>query len=90
MPLLFTLKRGPISALNFMRKLFAISCVRSSVVGIFLLTLDLFAEDAVFTGKLIRKYYQHLIPQAVELGVFGWFLELDSSSKVNLQKKLLH
>ncbi len=29
-----------------------------------------------------------MIPQAVELGVFGWFLELDSSSKVNLQKKI--
>lgn len=53
-----------------------------------LITPNLFAEDAVFTGKLIRKYYQHLIPQAVELGVFGWFLELDSSSKVNLQKKI--
>ncbi len=71
-----------------MRRLFAIWCVSSGVAGFFLIPSGLFAEDVVFTGKLVRKYYQHLIPQAVELGVFGWFLELDSSSKVCLQKKI--
>lgn len=62
-----------------MRRLFAIWCMSS---------VHLFSEEAVFTGKLIRKYYQHLIPQAVELDAFGWFLELDSSSKVCLEKKI--
>lgn len=71
-----------------MRRLFTIWCIRSSVAGIFLIAPDLFAEDVVFTGKLVRKYYQHLISQAVELDVFGWFLELDSSSKVYLQEKI--
>lgn len=37
---------------------------------------------------MIRKYYQHLIPQAEEFGVFGWFLELDSFSKVCLREKI--
>jgi hypothetical protein len=58
------------------------------VAGLFLIPSGLLAEDAIFTGKLVRKYYQHLIPQAVELGIFGWFLELDSSSKVCIQKKI--
>jgi hypothetical protein len=72
-----------------MRSHFAIWCiVRSCIVTLFLITSNLFAEDIVFTGKLVRKYYQHLIPQAVERGVFGWFLELDSSSKLSLQKKI--
>ncbi len=62
--------------------------VRSCLVGLFLITSNLFAEDVVFTGKLVRKYYQHLIPQAVEQGIFGWFLELDSPSKLCLQKKI--
>jgi hypothetical protein len=46
------------------------------------------ADSTIFTGKLVRKYYQHIIPQAIEQGVFGWFLELDSFSKVLLQKKM--
>jgi len=71
-----------------MRRHFAIWCVRSGVAWLFLISSDLFSEDAVFTGKLVRKYYQHLIPQAVERGVFGWFLELDSSSKLYLQEKI--
>ena len=58
------------------------------MIGLFLITSNLLAEDVVFTGKLVRKYYQHLIPQAVERGIFGWFLELDSSSKLYLQKKI--
>lgn len=62
--------------------------VRSCIVGLFLITSNLLAEDVVFKGKLVRKYYQHLIPQAVERGIFGWFLELDSSSKLCLQKKI--
>lgn len=37
---------------------------------------------------MVRKYYQHLIPQAVERGIFGWFIELDSTSKHCLQKKI--
>jgi hypothetical protein len=49
---------------------------------------DLSSEDAVFTGKLFRKYYDHLVPQAIERGIFGWFLELDPLSKVCLQEKV--
>ncbi len=72
-----------------MQKHFAIwFIVRSCIAGLFLITSNLFAEDVVFTGKLIRKYYQHLIPQAVEKDIFGWFLELDSPSKLYLQKKI--
>ncbi len=62
--------------------------VRSCIIGFFLITSNLLAEDVVFTGKLVRKYYEHLIPQAVERGIFGWFLELNSSSKLCLQKKI--
>lgn len=58
------------------------------MAGLLLITSGLFAEDAIFTGKLVRKYYQHLIPQAVELGIFGWFLELGPSSKICIQKKI--
>jgi len=49
---------------------------------------DLSAEDAIFTGKLVKKYYDHLVPQAIEQGVFGWFLDLDPFSKVCLQEKV--
>ncbi len=71
-----------------MRKPFAICCASSNIAGLFLIASDLSAEDAVFTGKLVKKYYQHLIPQATERGVFGWFLELDSFSKARLQEKV--
>lgn len=72
-----------------MQKHFAIwFIVKSCIIGFFLITSNLFAEDVVFTGKLIRKYYHHLIPQAVERGIFGWFLELDSPSQLCLQKKI--
>lgn len=72
-----------------MQKHFAIwFIVRSCIIGLFLTTSNLPAEDVVFTGKLVRKYYQHLIPQAVEQGIFGWFLELDTSSELCLQKKI--
>lgn len=58
------------------------------IAGQFPITSNLFAEDVVFTGKLVKKYYEHLIPQAVERGVFGWFLELDTPSKLCLQEKI--
>lgn len=72
-----------------MQRRFAILYIlRSCILALFLITSNLFAEDVVFTGKLVRKYYQHLIPDAVERGIFGWFLELDSFSKVCLQNKI--
>lgn len=37
---------------------------------------------------MVRKYYDHLVLQAVEQEVFGWFLELDSFSKIRLQEKI--
>lgn len=57
-------------------------------MGLFFVASVLTANSVAFTGTLVRKYYQHLIPQAVELGVFGWFLELDSFSKIYLQEKI--
>lgn len=71
-----------------MQRHFAIWLIVSCIAGLFLIIPSLLAEDVVFTGKLVRKYYQHLIPQAVERDVFGWFLELDSPSKICLQKKI--
>lgn len=71
-----------------MRKHFAIWCARRIGVGFFLVGSVLSANSVTFTGTLVRKYYQHLIPQAVELSVFGWFLELDSFSKISLQEKV--
>ena len=71
-----------------MRRHFTIWYVNSLIAGLFLVASNLFADSTVFTGKLIRKYYLHLIPQAEELGVFGWFLELDPFSKVHLQEKI--
>ncbi len=58
------------------------------IAGLFLFAIDLPAASTIFTGKLVRKYYQHLIPQAEERGIFGWFLELDSFSKAHLQEKI--
>lgn len=89
MLLSFTQKKEPTSDLNFMQRHFAIwFIVRSCIVGLFLISSNLFAEDVIFTGKLVRKYYHHLVPQAVEQGIFGWFLELDFPSKICLQKKI--
>lgn len=89
MPSLFTQKKGPTFALNPMQSHFVIwFMLRSCIVGIFLITPNLFAADVVFTGTLVKKYYEHLIPQAVERGIFGGFLELDPPSKLCLQKKI--
>ena len=57
-------------------------------MGLFSFALSAIADETVFTGKLVRKYYDHLVPQAVERGVFGWFLELDDVSKTCLQTKI--
>jgi len=87
MPLLFTQKEGSTFALNFMQRHSAI-WFKNCIIGFFLIASNLSAEDVVFTGKLVRKYYQNLFPQAVEQGIFGWFLELDPSSKLCLEKKI--
>ena len=71
-----------------MRRHFTIWCANGYITCLFLFTSALFADPDVFTGKLVRKHYQLLIPRAVEQGVFGWFLELDSFSKVRLQEKI--
>lgn len=71
-----------------MRKHFVIWCARSIGIGGFFAASVLSADSVAFKGTLVRKYYQHLIPNAVELNVFGWFLELDSFSKIYLQEKI--
>ena len=71
-----------------MRKHFVIWCARSIGIGGFFAASVLPADSVAFKGTLVRKYYQHLIPNAVELNVFGWFLELDSFSKICLQEKI--
>lgn len=63
-------------------------CARNIGIGFFFAASVLSANSVTFTGTLVRKYYQHLIPNAVELNVFGWFLELDSFSKTCLQEKI--
>lgn len=64
-----------------MLRLFAIWCVSVSPAVVF-------ADEAVFTGRLVRKYYEHLVSNAVECGVFGWFLELDAHSQDILRNKV--
>lgn len=81
-------KGGRIFALNFTRRHFASWCVKSLIVGLFSVPFSAIADKIVFTGKLVRKYYDHFVPQAVERGVFGWFLELDDVSKTCLQAKI--
>lgn len=89
MQLLCTRKKGSTFDLHFMQRLFATWFIVSAcIAALFLPTSSLFADDIVFTGTLVRKYYQHIIPEAKELDVFGWFLELDQPSKLLLQKKI--
>ena len=52
------------------------------------LPVVVFADETVFTGRLVRKYYEHLVPNAVEYAVFGWFLELDAHSRDVLQNQV--
>jgi hypothetical protein len=71
-----------------MQKHFAIFCAKIWIVAFLLIASGAAADEAVFTGKLVRKYYDHLVPKAVEREVFGWFLELDSFSQSTLQVKI--
>lgn len=71
-----------------MKKCFAKWCIHNCVLGLSLFVSTLSADSIVFTGKLVRKYYHDLIPQAVEREIFGWFLELDSFSKICLGEKV--